>query len=175
MARSKSSKTPTTSRSPPRPKASDLRPPATAAERAPDKSNPVLPAVNPAAANHLTPNESLPFPIVAIGASAGGLEAFTSLLSVLPTDTGMAFVVIQHLSPTHASMLPEILTRSTSMPVAQVEDNMRVEPNHVYVIPPGKDLVFGQGLLQLGPRDGNPRPAAADRSFHARARRGAWA
>src|SRR5262249_39842856 len=114
--------------------------------------DPVLPAVNPVVEEHLTPREGLPFPIVAIGASAGGLDAFTSLLNALPTDTGMSFVVIQHLSPTHASMLPEILTRSTSMPVSQVEDNMPVEPNHVYVIPPGKNLVFGQGLLQLGPR-----------------------
>ena len=157
MARSKSSRSPTN-------KPAKTRHPArltAEGETPPDKNDPVLPAVNPVVDDHLTPKESLPFPIVAIGASAGGLEAFTSLLRDLPNDTGMAFVVIQHLSPTHASMLPEILTRSTSMPVAQVEDNMPVRPDHVYVIPPGKNLVFAQGLLQLGPRTeirGQQRP-----------------
>src|SRR5215475_6863945 len=61
-----------------------------------------------------------PFPIVGIGASAGGLEAFTEILRALPSDTGMAFVVIQHLDPTHASMLTEILSRATSMLVTEV-------------------------------------------------------
>ena len=121
-------------------------------ETPPDKSDPILAGVNPAVDDHLTPKESLPFPIVAIGASAGGLEAFTVLLHALPTDTGMAFVVIQHLSPTHESMLPEILTRATSMPVAQVLDDTPVQPDHVYVIPPGKNLVFADGELRLSPR-----------------------
>jgi chemotaxis response regulator CheB len=115
-------------------------------------AEPTLPAVNPVADDRLTPDESLPFPIVAIGASAGGLEAFTSLLNALPADTGMAFVVIQHLSPTHESMLPDILTRATAMPVAQVGRDMPVEANRVYVIAPGKDLVFSQGLLRLAER-----------------------
>src|SRR5262249_19466353 len=143
MARSKSSRSPASKPAKTRrPRPARLT---TEGETAPDKDDPVLPAVNPVIDEHLTPKESLPFPIVAIGASAGGLDAFTGLLNTLPSDTGMAFVVIQHLSPTHASMLPEILTRSTTMPVAQVEDNMPVEPDHVYVIPPGKNLVFAQG------------------------------
>ena len=79
--------------------------------------DPVLPAVNPVVEDHLDPSESLPFPIVAIGASAGGLEAFTSLLGHLAPNTGMAFVMLQHLSPTQQSLLSEILGRSTSMPV----------------------------------------------------------
>ena len=82
------------------------------------------------------------FPIVGIGASAGGLEAFTSLLKHLPNDTGMAFVLVQHLDPTHASALTEILSRATAMPVTEVRDGMRIEPNHVYVIPPNTNMAF---------------------------------
>src|SRR3954471_22539924 len=76
------------------------------------------------------------FPIVGVGASAGGLEAFSQLLKHLPADTGMAFVLVQHLDPKHGSMLSEILGRSTKMAVVQVQDGMPVEPNRVYVIPP---------------------------------------
>ena len=76
------------------------------------------------------------FPIVAAGASAGGLEAFTGLLQHLPVDTGMAFVFIQHLAPQHTSMLPLLLSRTTAMPVMEVQHGMPVEPNHVYIIPP---------------------------------------
>jgi two-component system, chemotaxis family, CheB/CheR fusion protein len=92
------------------------------------------------------------FPIVGMGASAGGLEAFRELLSHLPTDTGMAFVIIQHLSPHQKSLLTEILSRSTSMPVVEVEHGMIVEPNHVYVIPPNAMMSISQGVLQLSPR-----------------------
>src|ERR1700704_3765117 len=81
-----------------------------------------------------------PFPIVGVGASAGGLEAFTQLLQALPADTGMGFVLVQHLSPERASMLPEILGRATPMPVAQVQGEQAVQPNRVYVIPPGLDM-----------------------------------
>src|SRR5262245_27268938 len=84
----------------------------------------------------------VPFPIVGIGASAGGLEAAQELLRNLPLDTGMAFVVVQHLDPTHASMLTEILGRSTDMPVSEVKHQMAVGPNRVYVIPPGTDMVL---------------------------------
>src|SRR4051812_25734622 len=79
---------------------------------------------------------ALPFPVVCVGASAGGLEAFTQLLSALPADTGMAYVLVSHLSPSHASHLAEILSRSTKMPVTEVKDEPRVQPNAVYVIPP---------------------------------------
>ena len=94
-----------------------------------------------------------PFPIVGIAASAGGLEAFTGLLSHLPTDTGMAFVLIQHLSPEHKSLLSEILGRTTEMPVNEVKDGMVVEQNQVYVIPPNTKMVLSKGLLQLSPRE----------------------
>jgi two-component system, chemotaxis family, CheB/CheR fusion protein len=95
------------------------------------------------------------FPIVGIGASAGGLEAFTELLQHLPTDTGMAFVLIQHLSPDHKSLLREILSRATEMPVHEVVDNTTVEPNQLYVIPPGKQMVISGGVLKLMPREKN--------------------
>jgi two-component system, chemotaxis family, CheB/CheR fusion protein len=95
-------------------------------------------------------NES--FPIVGIGASAGGLEAFTKLLKHLPHDTGMAFVLVQHLDPTHASALTEILSRTTAMRVNEVRDGMRVEPNHVYVIPPNTNLALLHHRLSLMPR-----------------------
>ncbi len=93
-----------------------------------------------------------PFPIVGVGASAGGLEAFTQMLSALPVDTGMAFVLVQHLSPTHASLLAEILSRTTALPVSQVEDEPQVQPNRVYVIPPDRNMVISRGVLKLLPR-----------------------
>ncbi|MDZ8239460.1 MAG: chemotaxis protein CheB [Nostoc sp. ChiQUE01a] len=93
------------------------------------------------------------FPIVAMGASAGGLDAFTQLLSHLPTDTGMAFVLIQHLSPNQKSLLSEILSRTTQMPVHEVEDGMVVEPNYVYVIPPNAKMTISEGVLKLSPRE----------------------
>jgi two-component system, chemotaxis family, CheB/CheR fusion protein len=91
-------------------------------------------------------------PIVGIGASAGGLEAFTQLLQHLLADTGMAFVLVQHLDPGHESALGEILARTTEMPVREVTDKMVVRPNHVYVIPPDKRLSVARGLLRLGER-----------------------
>ncbi|MBD2199759.1 MULTISPECIES: chemotaxis protein CheB [Calothrix] len=93
------------------------------------------------------------FPIVGMGASAGGLDAFTELLSHLPNDTGMAFVLVQHLSPHQKSLLSEILSRSTNMPVREVQNGMVVEPNHVYVIPPNAKMTVSQGVLQLTPRE----------------------
>jgi two-component system CheB/CheR fusion protein len=95
---------------------------------------------------------AVPFPIVALGASAGGLEAFTQLLRVLPADTGMAFVLIQHLDPTHASMLVDILARATVMPIAEATNHMEVTANHIYVIPPGVTMGIAGGMLQLSPR-----------------------
>ncbi|MEG4144615.1 chemotaxis protein CheB [Microcoleus sp. Pol12B5] len=94
-----------------------------------------------------------PFPIVGIAASAGGLAAFTGLLSHLPSDTGMAFVLIQHLDPNHKSLLSEILARTTQMPVNEVKDGVAVEPNQVYVIPPNTKMVVYKGVLQLSPRE----------------------
>jgi two-component system CheB/CheR fusion protein len=76
-----------------------------------------------------------PFPIVGIGASAGGLEAFSELLRQLPLQTGMAFVLVQHLDPKHSSELREILARTTKIPVSEVTDGTVVRPDHIYVIP----------------------------------------
>src|SRR5512141_1396716 len=101
----------------------------------------------------LAPSATKAFPIVGIGASAGGLEAFTQLLRHLPVDTGMAFVLVQHLDPDHESALTEILTRATTMPVREASDKVVVRPNHVYVIPPDKQLSVKRGQLRLEPRE----------------------
>lgn len=93
------------------------------------------------------------FPIVGVGASAGGLEAFTQLLKALPLDTGIAFVLVQHLAPSHPSALAEILSRATKMPVLEVRAESAVKPNHVYVIPPGRCMIITQSRLVLEPRE----------------------
>ncbi len=89
------------------------------------------------------------FPIVGIGMSAGGLEVASSFLRVMPADSGMAFVIVQHLDPTRESLLADLLRRETKMPLVQVEEGMRVEPNHVYVIVPAKTLLIEDGILRL--------------------------
>jgi two-component system CheB/CheR fusion protein len=89
------------------------------------------------------------FPIVGIGASAGGLEALEQLLGNVPDNTGMAYVVIQHLDPTQKGMLPELLQRISKMKVFQAEDRMKVQPNCVYVIPPNKSMSILKGMLYL--------------------------
>lgn len=89
------------------------------------------------------------FPVVGIGASAGGLEAFRKLLAALPTDTGIAFVVISHLDPTHESMMVDLLGRDTTMKVTQAAEGMAVERNRVYVIPPQAYLSVRDGMLRL--------------------------
>jgi two-component system, chemotaxis family, CheB/CheR fusion protein len=93
------------------------------------------------------------FPIVGVAASAGGLEAFTQLLSHLPVDTGMAFVLIQHLAPDHQSLLTEILARVTKMLVCEAHEGMAVEPDRVYVIPPNTQMRLAEGVLRLSPRE----------------------
>jgi two-component system, chemotaxis family, CheB/CheR fusion protein len=102
-----------------------------------------------AAPNLESENKNPSFCLVGIGASAGGLEAFTQLLGALPTDTGMAFVLLQHLEPNHRSLLTELLSRVTQMSVREVSDGMAVEPNHIYVMPPNSDMVIQQGELKL--------------------------
>ena len=98
------------------------------------------------------------FPIVGIGASAGGLEAFKMLLECLPLDTGFSFVIIQHLAAGQESMLSDILSRFTKMPVKEVKDCMLVEPNHVYVIPPGTTMTMGNMEFRIDPRVKSPKP-----------------
>lgn len=92
------------------------------------------------------------FPIVGIGASAGGLEAFKQLLEFLPIDTGLAFVIVQHLDPTHESILSDILARMTQMPIQQVKDGMIVKANHIYVVPPNVNMSMEGEVLRLLPR-----------------------
>src|SRR5438045_3635069 len=105
-----------------------------------------------------TKPESPDFPVVGIGASAGGLEAFTNLLHHLPTDTGMGFVLIQHLDPTHESALSSLLARATRIPVREVTDRMEVKPNNVYVIPPKTNMTLQGSTLRLTRRDGARKP-----------------
>jgi len=90
--------------------------------------------------------------IVGVGASAGGLEAFTQLLHSLPGDSGMAFVIIQHLDPNHESMLTDLLSKATMMTVREAQDGMHVDPNCAYVIPPNMYLTLADGALSLRPR-----------------------
>src|SRR5713226_3410507 len=99
-----------------------------------------------------------PFPIVGAGASAGGLEAFTQLLKHLPDDTGMAFVLVQHLDPRHESQLVDILSRATRMLVSEAAEGMAVCPDHVYIIPRNTSMALVQGLLTLTPREETPSP-----------------
>jgi chemotaxis methyl-accepting protein methylase len=95
------------------------------------------------------PQKSLSFPIIGIGASAGGLEALEQFLRNVPEKSGMAFVIIQHLDPTHKGMMPELLQRFTAMKVLQARDRMRVRPECVYVIPPNRDISILHGGLHL--------------------------
>ena len=105
------------------------------------------------------------FPVVGIGASAGGLEAFTELLKHLPTDTGLGFVLVQHLDPQHESALTQLLSRATSMPVCEVTNNLSVEANHVYVIPPNTTLSIAAGALKLQARKKRRTPTRSIDSF----------
>ena len=94
-------------------------------------------------------SDSVSFPVVGIGASAGGLEALEKFLEMVPSGCGMAFVIVQHLDPTHKGMMTELLQRATSMKVVQVKDRTRVRPDCVYVIPPNKDMSILHGVLHL--------------------------
>ena len=89
------------------------------------------------------------FPVVGIGASAGGLDACRKLVGALATGNGMAFILIQHLDPTHESMMVDLLADHTSMTVRQATDGMPIERDHLYVIPPGTYLSVGDGALHL--------------------------
>ncbi len=95
------------------------------------------------------PAKGLTFPIVGVGASAGGFESLMVLLRHLPADTGMAFVVVLHLDPHHKSKLTELVARATTMPVREIKDEMPVEPNHVYVLPANIDVIIARKRLKL--------------------------
>jgi two-component system CheB/CheR fusion protein len=105
------------------------------------------------------------FLVVGIGASAGGFEAFIELLEHLPADTGMAFVFVQHLDPTHESKLAPLLSHSTQMHVAEIRDRTRVTPNHIYVIPPNTALTLSHGILHLSPRKSGDMHMPIDHFF----------
>jgi two-component system, chemotaxis family, CheB/CheR fusion protein len=91
------------------------------------------------------------FPVVGVGASAGGLEAFEQLFSTVPLDIGMAFILVPHLDPSHASMMTELLKRVTKLEVKEAEDGMTVRPNCIHVIPPNRDISISDGTLNLEP------------------------
>jgi two-component system, chemotaxis family, CheB/CheR fusion protein len=104
--------------------------------------------------NTETDQSSLPsFPIVGVGASAGGLNAFKKLLQGLSIDTGMAFVLIQHLDPDHKSLLTELLAKTTKMPVDEVINGIEIAPNHIYIIPPNTKMSLVGNKLKLYPRE----------------------
>ena len=118
------------------------RPPrATKAARARSGGRPLLAAT--------VPDEPRGFPVVGIGASAGGLDACRKLLEALPAGNGMAFILVQHLDPTHESMMVDLLANHTSMTVRQAVDGMLIEREHLYVIPPGAYLSVEKGALHL--------------------------
>src|SRR5215216_5390663 len=96
------------------------------------------------------------FSVTGIGASAGGIEAMTELLRHLSPTTGMAFVYIQHLDPNHESMLTAILGRATKMKVVEATNGMRIEPDHLYIIPPNQEMSVADGLLTLTLRKERP-------------------
>jgi len=106
-------------------------------------------AANPAPTIKAARTKRQSFPIVGIGASAGGLEALEAFLSHVPAGSGMAFVIVQHLDPTHKGILVELLQRDTTMKVMEVKDRTRVKPDCVYVIPPNKDMSILRGVLHL--------------------------
>ncbi len=127
-------------------KTSPAKPRTTAkpAARSPRKPKDTTPAPS-----EKRPSRRSSFHIVGIGASAGGLEALEQCLGHVPADSGLAFVIVQHLDPTHKGIMPELLQRATPMPVAQVKDRLKVRPNCVYVIPPNKDMALLRGELHL--------------------------
>lgn len=99
-----------------------------------------------------TVNREQSFPIVGIGASAGGLEAISEFLRHIPEHTGLAFVLVEHLDPSHRSNLSEILSRNAHIPVEEVREGTVVEPEHAYVIPPNTGMYIERGTLHLAPR-----------------------
>ncbi|MEY4011087.1 MAG: hypothetical protein RIT22_211 [Bacteroidota bacterium] len=112
-------------------------------------------------------NRSTNITIVGIGASAGGLEALESFFKNMPPDSGLAFVVIQHLDPNFKNMLPELLQKTTLMAVSQIKDKLKVCPNHIYVIPPNKSLTIKNGFLHLSiPKEERGLRLPIDTFFH---------
>jgi two-component system CheB/CheR fusion protein len=100
------------------------------------------------------------FPVVGIGASAGGLDTFKRLLKAIPENSGMGYIFVQHLDPSHESILADLLQSVTRIPVLEVTDNIKVAPDHIYIIPANKLLTATDGVLKL-----SARPAKNQRSM----------
>ena len=149
----------------PKPKASRQRRASASRPR-----EPVADLGKPLASDQSSPERTPSFPVVGIGASAGGLEAFSQLLGALPSDTGMAFVLIQHLDPQHESQLPEILSRTTAMPVMSVTHHLSLERDRVYVIPANATMTIDGDTLALTSRSAADRHAPIDDFFRSLAR-----
>ena len=133
---------------------------ATASERAKRSPRPKRPGGLPDASDELSPapadldasasgRRRLELPVAGLVASAGGLDAFKKFFATMPADSGIAFVLIPHLDPTHESLMVELLTRHTSMPVVEAVEGMAVEPNRVYIIPPDRNMTISGGVLRL--------------------------
>ena len=105
------------------------------------------------AANREQVASAPPFYVVGVGASAGGLEALERMFRHIPQDTGLAFVIVQHLSPDFKSLMDELLARQTEIPIHRVEDGMAVQPNSIYLIPPKKEMIVSEGRLLLTDKD----------------------
>jgi two-component system CheB/CheR fusion protein len=118
---------------------------------APDRAQTITATSDLAGAPDVVARAKVSFPIVGIGASAGGLAAFEAFFSEMPADAdpGMAFVLVQHLAPDHKSILTDLIQRYTRMQVFEVQDGMVVQPNCAYIIPPNRDMAFLNGALQL--------------------------
>lgn len=127
-----------------------MSPPDSAPQSAPDASPAALATEGSAGPIDSIARAKLGFPVVGIGASAGGVEALRTFFESASPDSGLAYVVIQHLSPEHGSLMAEILGRCTKMPVRQIEEGTKVEPNHVYVIRPGRTVTLDADILHLG-------------------------
>lgn len=132
------------------------------------KKQQASPSSSAANSQPATPAADAGWPVVALGASAGGLEAFELFLRAMPVDSGMGFVLVQHLDPTHPSILAEILQRSTTMAVVEAADGMVVERNRVHVIPPNRDMAIAHGVLGLSlPSEPRGRHLPIDSFFRA--------
>ena len=129
------------------------------------KSPPITkPKPKPKPSRSVSPSPSY-FPVVAIGASAGGLEAMMELLKHLPPDTGMAFIYVQHLSPDHKSLLTEILSKKTKMKVQEIDDMDKIKPDNVFVIPYNKGIEVTDGHIKLIPRSDSSTSISIDVLF----------
>lgn len=135
-------------------------------EKAAESNQPVVKAPPQDSSSPESTHANRAFPVVGIGASAGGLEAFKKFFAAMPATSGMAFVVVPHLDPKHKSLMVELLARQTTMPVQEAAQGLAVEPNAIYVIPPGYHLAIHDGNLELtAPDKGHGIPSAIDYFF----------